>query len=235
MTPASAPCSVAFRSALEDQVLGVRDLVRLLGGRVALDPEHLLLERPAVVEREDVEHAVVAECHRFSFVSNNPLYTPFAAECSGYDGRVEHRFTGPSYTLGIEEELMIVDDETLDLSSSIEALLEDLSDVTTEGEVKPELMESVCEIATTPVRNTAEAGRPAARSAPHRPAGGPAARALDRLGRHAPVRALGGPARRRPLALPRPDLGPPVRGAPGDHLRHPRARRASTTPTRRST
>jgi carboxylate-amine ligase len=71
---------------------------------------------------------------------------------------VEHRFAGPSYTLGIEEELMIVDDETLDLSSSIEALLEDLEGVSTEGEVKPELMESVCEIATTPVRNTVEAG-----------------------------------------------------------------------------
>src|SRR4029450_3399784 len=71
---------------------------------------------------------------------------------------MEHRFTGPPYTLGIEEELMIVDEETLDLSNSIERLLSDLTDVPTEGEVKPELMESVCEIATTPVRNTAEAG-----------------------------------------------------------------------------
>jgi glutamate---cysteine ligase / carboxylate-amine ligase len=71
---------------------------------------------------------------------------------------VEHRFTGPSYTLGIEEELMIVDNETLDLSNSIEGLLDDLSEITTEGEVKPELMESVCEIATTPTANAAEAG-----------------------------------------------------------------------------
>jgi glutamate---cysteine ligase / carboxylate-amine ligase len=71
---------------------------------------------------------------------------------------MEHAFTGPSYTLGIEEELMIVDQETLDLSNSIERLLDDLNDVPTEGEVKPELMESVCEIATTPVRNTVEAG-----------------------------------------------------------------------------
>jgi carboxylate-amine ligase len=71
---------------------------------------------------------------------------------------MEHRFSGPSFTLGIEEELMIVDEETLDLSNSIESLLSDLSDIPTEGEVKPELMESVCEIATTPVRNTVEAG-----------------------------------------------------------------------------
>ena len=77
----------------------------------------------------------------------------------GYTLRaMEHRFSGPSYTLGIEEELMIVDEETLDLSNSIERLLADLRDVPTEGEVKPELMESVCEIATTPVRNTVEAG-----------------------------------------------------------------------------
>ena len=46
---------------------------------------------------------------------------------------MEHRFTGPSYTLGIEEELMIVDEETLDLSNSIERLLADLDDMPTEG------------------------------------------------------------------------------------------------------
>src|SRR3954447_13566445 len=69
---------------------------------------------------------------------------------------VEHRFTGPSYTLGIEEELMIVDAETLDLVNGIETMLESMPD--TEGDVKPELMESVLEISTTPTRNTHEAG-----------------------------------------------------------------------------
>ena len=53
---------------------------------------------------------------------------------------------------------MIVDAETLDLSNSIEGLLEDLRDAGTQGEVKPELMESVCEIATTPCRDTREVG-----------------------------------------------------------------------------
>jgi glutamate---cysteine ligase / carboxylate-amine ligase len=71
---------------------------------------------------------------------------------------VEHHFTGPSYTIGVEEELMIVDRETLDLASSIEGLLETLADVPKEGEIKPELMESVCEIATDPCRNTREVG-----------------------------------------------------------------------------
>ena len=70
---------------------------------------------------------------------------------------VEHRFTGPSYTIGIEEELMIVDQETLDLSNAIEPLLQALPPDLA-GEVKPELMESVCEVATTPCKTVAEAG-----------------------------------------------------------------------------
>jgi len=68
---------------------------------------------------------------------------------------VEHRFTGPAYTLGIEEELMIVDAETLELSNSIESLLEAIGETSM---VKPELMEAVCEIATEPCKNTREAG-----------------------------------------------------------------------------
>jgi glutamate---cysteine ligase / carboxylate-amine ligase len=71
---------------------------------------------------------------------------------------VEHRFTGPSYTIGIEEELMIVDRDTQDLANSIEALLGVVEGMDRQGEVKPELMESVCEIATQPCRNTREAG-----------------------------------------------------------------------------
>ena len=71
---------------------------------------------------------------------------------------MEHRFTGPSYTIGVEEELMIVDSETLDLTNSIEGLLQDLADTDAQGDVKPELMESVCEIATTPCKTVAQAG-----------------------------------------------------------------------------
>jgi carboxylate-amine ligase len=53
---------------------------------------------------------------------------------------------------------MIVDAETLDLSNSIESLLSGIpGDLA--GEVKPELLESVCEIATTPCRNTRDAGQ----------------------------------------------------------------------------
>jgi len=70
---------------------------------------------------------------------------------------VEHSFTGPPYTIGVEEELMIVDAETLDLSNSIESLLKGIPQDLV-GEVKPELLESVCEIATTPCKNTQEVG-----------------------------------------------------------------------------
>jgi carboxylate-amine ligase len=67
---------------------------------------------------------------------------------------MDHAFTGPSYTIGIEEELMIVDAGSYELVNAIESLLEDAPD----GEIKPELMESVLEIATRPAANTAEAG-----------------------------------------------------------------------------
>jgi carboxylate-amine ligase len=74
---------------------------------------------------------------------------------------VDHAFTGPSYTIGIEEELMIVDRSSYELVNAIESLLEDARAAAPEpavGDVKPELMESVLEIATRPAANTAEAG-----------------------------------------------------------------------------
>src|SRR5687768_1070176 len=111
-----------------------------------------------MVEREDEQLAVVAQCH----VSSLPALV--GVRRGGYPRpgcrlpcrRMEHRFTGPSYTLGIEEELMIVDVETLELQNSIETMLEAMPQA--EGQVKPELMESVCEIATSPCKNTREAG-----------------------------------------------------------------------------
>jgi carboxylate-amine ligase len=68
---------------------------------------------------------------------------------------VEHKFTGPPFTIGIEEELMILDAETLELVNAIESLLEPAP----LGEIKPELMESVLEVSTDPCANTAEAGQ----------------------------------------------------------------------------
>ncbi|MGI8714129.1 MAG: carboxylate-amine ligase [Solirubrobacteraceae bacterium] len=67
---------------------------------------------------------------------------------------MEHRFEGHTYTLGIEEELMILDAQSLELVNAIEALLEPAP----AGEIKPELMESVLEISTDPCADIAEAG-----------------------------------------------------------------------------
>jgi len=69
---------------------------------------------------------------------------------------MEHKFQarGAPFTIGIEEELMILDAETLELVNAIESMLEDAP----VGEIKPELMESVLEVSTDPCRNTGEAG-----------------------------------------------------------------------------
>jgi glutamate---cysteine ligase / carboxylate-amine ligase len=67
---------------------------------------------------------------------------------------VEHHFNGPAFTIGIEEELMILDAESLELVNAIESLLEDAPT----GEIKPELMESVLEISTDPCADMTEAG-----------------------------------------------------------------------------
>src|SRR5436305_4434657 len=67
---------------------------------------------------------------------------------------MEHKFAGPAFTLGIEEELMILDADSLELVNAIESLLEP----SPSGEIKPELMESVLEVSTEPCPNTAVAG-----------------------------------------------------------------------------
>jgi carboxylate-amine ligase len=66
---------------------------------------------------------------------------------------LEHNFHGPSYTLGIEEELMILDAATMELVNGVERLLEPAA----AGEIKPELMESVLEVSTDPCQDIPEA------------------------------------------------------------------------------
>jgi carboxylate-amine ligase len=64
-------------------------------------------------------------------------------------------FTGPSFTLGVEEELMILDGQTFALANEIDAVVDAYEG---EGEVKPELLQSVLEIATPPCGSVAEVG-----------------------------------------------------------------------------
>jgi glutamate---cysteine ligase / carboxylate-amine ligase len=70
---------------------------------------------------------------------------------------LEHKFTGPSFTIGVEEELMILDPDGWGCAQAIDSLVEEMGP-DYENRVKPELMKSVLEIATTPCESVAEAG-----------------------------------------------------------------------------
>ena len=120
---------------------------------------------------------------------------------------------------------MIVDAETLDLTNSIEGLLDDLEAHRRRGRGQARadgvgLRDRHDAVPRHRPRRAASCARCAATVQ----AGGRRARAGDRRGRHPPVRDVGGPADRLAPALPRPDRRPAVRRPPGADLRHPRAR-----------
>ncbi len=119
---------------------------------------------------------------------------------------------------------MIVDPRTMELVSAVEEMIEAVPRET-EGSVKPELLQSVLEIATDVCRNVGGGGRPARGPAPpgarDRRGEGP----HDRLRGHPSVRAVGGPAHRGARALPRDRRRARVRRAPGAAVRPARARR----------
>ncbi len=70
---------------------------------------------------------------------------------------LEHNFgAGDPYTLGVEEEYMLLDGETLDLVQHIEAVLAAASGGEFEQSVNAELMQSVLEIATPVCRTPAD-------------------------------------------------------------------------------
>jgi carboxylate-amine ligase len=60
---------------------------------------------------------------------------------------MERNFSEPRFTVGVEEELMILDRDTLDLVNAIDVLS---GEDPPSGEIKPELLESVLEISTSP-------------------------------------------------------------------------------------
>ncbi len=70
---------------------------------------------------------------------------------------MDAKFSGPSYTLGVEEELMILDGETFALANEIDTVVAAFTGKG-DGEVKPELLQSVLEIATPPSKDLAEVG-----------------------------------------------------------------------------
>jgi carboxylate-amine ligase len=79
--------------------------------------------------------------------------TGFAAGGSVLD----HRFgEGDPYTVGVEEEYMLLDGETLDLVQHVETVLAATAGHELETQLNPELMQSVLEIATPVCRSAAE-------------------------------------------------------------------------------
>jgi carboxylate-amine ligase len=69
---------------------------------------------------------------------------------------LEHRFgKGDPYTLGVEEEYMLLDPETWDLVQHIDSVLSAVADGEHEDRINAELMQSVLEV-TTPVCRTAD-------------------------------------------------------------------------------
>ena len=70
---------------------------------------------------------------------------------------LDHRFgASDPYTLGVEEEYMLLDSETFDLVQHIDTVLASISGHELEPRIKPELMQSVLEIATPVCRSAGE-------------------------------------------------------------------------------
>jgi carboxylate-amine ligase len=70
---------------------------------------------------------------------------------------LDHKFgEGDPYTLGVEEEYMLLDGETFDLVQHIDTVLAAVAGHEYEGQLAPELMQSVLEIATPICRTAAD-------------------------------------------------------------------------------
>src|SRR5260221_1382539 len=70
---------------------------------------------------------------------------------------LDHRFgTSDPYTLGVEEEYMLLDPDTWDLVQRIDPVLAAVADGEFEARINAELMQSVVEITTPVCRSPAE-------------------------------------------------------------------------------
>jgi carboxylate-amine ligase len=81
---------------------------------------------------------------------------------------LEHRFgQGDPYTLGVEEEYMLLDPETWDLVQHIDSVLAAVEGGEHEGRLHAELMQSVLEVTTPVCRNAADVMRSLAQLRSH--------------------------------------------------------------------
>src|SRR6266516_2976515 len=117
--------------------------------------------RPAARPRRSPAHAAGNRAKRASGrVDTHSMKQIYPATITGKSfapgGSVlEHRFgESDPFTLGVEEEYMLLDGETFDLVQHIDTVLADIAGHELEPRINPELMQSVLEIAT-PVCHTA--------------------------------------------------------------------------------
>jgi glutamate---cysteine ligase / carboxylate-amine ligase len=86
-----------------------------------------------------------------------PSITGSGASFAAGGSVLDHNFgKGEALTLGVEEEYMLLDGETLDLVQHVETVLAATAGHELEARVNPELMQSVLEIATPVCRTPAE-------------------------------------------------------------------------------
>ena len=89
-----------------------------------------------------------------------PSITGKGAAFSQGGSVLEHRFgTGDPYTLGVEEEYMLLDSETFDLVQHIDTVLAAIAGHELEERINAELMQSVIEITTPVCRSPADVQR----------------------------------------------------------------------------
>ena len=139
---------------------------------------------------------------------------------------LDHKFgQSDPYTLGVEEEYMLLDGETFDLVQHIDTVLAAVSGHELGDRITPELMQSVLEIATPVCRSPAEVDQELRKLRGYVVDVAREKRPPRRLGRHAPVLALRAPADHRARPLPEPRRPAPVRRPPRADLRHARPRR----------
>ena len=177
-----------------------------------------LLDPRWLVEIEAEARRPVKQIYPAS-ITGKGAASPRAAACS-----TTVRQSDP-YTLGVEEEYMLLDAETFDLVQHIDTVLAAVSGHELEPRINPELMQSVLEVATPVCHTPADVARAAADAARVRRARSraSAACASARPGRTRSASSSGSGSRRGPLPGDgRPDA---VHRAARAHLRHARARR----------
>ncbi|HVV58164.1 MAG TPA: carboxylate-amine ligase [Gaiellaceae bacterium] len=83
-----------------------------------------------------------------------------AGSAGGAPSVLDHRFgKGDPYTLGVEEEYMLLDPETWDLVQHIDSVLAAAAEGEHEERINAELMQSVLEVTTPVCRTAADVGR----------------------------------------------------------------------------